>query len=304
MSAQPQAPRLGFIGLGLMGQPMALNLARAGTPLVVWNRTAARTAPLRALGARVVATPAEVFRDATVVILMLANAAAVDDVLGRGTPRLPALVAGRTVVAMGTTSPSYSAALAADVVAAGGRYVEAPVSGSRAPAEAGQLVAMLAGEDEDVRAVAPSLAPMCRQTVSCGLVPNALLMKLAVNIFLITTVTGLAEAYHFADRSGLDLQVFREVVDGGQMASGISRVKTEKLLTGDLSAQAAAADVLMNNRLITDAAHQGAIAAPLLEVCCALFAETVALGHGEADMIAVLAAIEARTAAAAAPKPS
>src|SRR3954467_13167177 len=85
---------VGFIGLGLMGQPMALNLARAGTPLVVWNRTSARTVPLQALGARVVATPAEVFRDATVVILMLANAEAIDDVLGRGTPRLRALVAG------------------------------------------------------------------------------------------------------------------------------------------------------------------------------------------------------------------
>src|SRR3954449_4504656 len=87
-SAAEVPVRVGFIGLGLMGQPMALNLARAGTPLVVWNRTAARTAPLRALGAQVVATPAEVFREATAVILMLANGEAVDDVLGRGTARL------------------------------------------------------------------------------------------------------------------------------------------------------------------------------------------------------------------------
>lgn len=288
-------PVVGFLGTGLMGRPMALNLARAGTPLVVWNRTAARTEPLRALGARVAATPAEVFEAASVVILMLAGPAAIDDVLGRGSPRAAALVAGRTVVHMGTTSPDYSRALGAEITDLGGRYVEAPVSGSRAPAEAGQLVAMLAGADEDTRAVAPLLAPMCRQTVVCGPVPNALLLKLAVNIFLITTVTGLAEAYHFAERSGLDLGLFREVVDGGQMASAISRVKTAKLLAGDLSPQAAAADVLMNNELIADAAAEAGITAPLLHVCRDLFAETVALGHGAEDMIAVLAALEART---------
>jgi 3-hydroxyisobutyrate dehydrogenase len=248
-----------------MGLPMALNLARAGTPLVVWNRTTAHGEPLRELGVRLAASPAEVFREASVVILMLANGGAIDEVLGRGSPRLAGLVADRTVVHMGTTSPEYSAALGADIAAAGGRYVEAPVSGSRAPAQAGQLVAMLAGAEEDTRAVAPLLAPMCRQTVICGPVPNALLMKLAVNIFLITTVTGLAEAYHFAERCGLDLDLFREVVDGGQMASSISRVKTDKLRAGDLSAQAAAADVLMNNELIADAAAAGGIAAVVRE---------------------------------------
>jgi 3-hydroxyisobutyrate dehydrogenase len=183
------------------------------------------------------------------------------------------------------------------VSAAGGRYVEAPVSGSRAPAEAGDLVAMLAGDPADTAAVAPLLAPMCRQTVDCGPVPNALLMKLAVNIFLITTVTGLVEAFHFAQRQGLDLGVFRDVVDGGQMASAISRVKIGKLLARDFAPQAAAADVLTNNQLIADAARAAGIAAPVLDVCHALFAEAVAQQHGGADMIAVLAALEARTAA-------
>src|SRR4051794_18634041 len=190
---------VGFVGLGLMGTPMASNLARAGTPLLVWNRTGARCEFLRALGARVAATPAEVFRDADVVILMLASAEAIDQVLERGASSFTAMVDGRTIVHMGTTAPAYSAALAADVAAGGGRYVEAPVSGSRSPAEAGQLVAMLAGDDDALDVVEPLLAPMCRQTVRCGAAPSALLMKLAVNIFLITTVTGLAEAHHFAE---------------------------------------------------------------------------------------------------------
>ena len=301
-AAATPGPVVGFLGTGLMGQPMALNLARAGTPLVVWNRTPARTEPLRAAGARVADTPTEVFRAASVVILMLADAAVIDEVLGRGSPRLAGMVAGRTVVHMGTTSPEYSRALGAEITAAGGHYVEAPVSGSRAPAEAGQLVAMLAGADEDTKVVAPLLAPMCRQTVICGPVPDALLMKLAVNIFLITTVTGLAEAYHFAERSGLDLRLFREVVDGGQMASSISRVKTAKLLAGDRSVQAAVADVLMNNQLIADATSAAGIAGPLLHVCRDLFAEAVALGHGAEDMISVLSALEARTAAGVEPE--
>jgi 3-hydroxyisobutyrate dehydrogenase len=133
-------------------------------------------------------------------------------------------------------------------------------------------------------------------------------MKLAVNIFLITTVTGLVEAYHFADRQGLDLDVLREVLDGGQMASAISRVKTAKLRAGDLAAQAAAADVLTNNRLIAESAREAGIATPLLDVCHALFTETVALGRGGADMIAVLAALAARTATlqdnSSAPRPT
>jgi 3-hydroxyisobutyrate dehydrogenase len=286
---------IGFIGLGLMGRPMALNLARAGTPLVVWNRTAARCADLRAAGARVAATPSEVFAEADVVILMLSGPEAMDAVLCRGTPAFAARVAGHTIVHMGTTSPSYSRGLDADVRAAGGAYVEAPVSGSRTPAESGDLVAMLAGEPGATRAVRPLLGPMCRRTTVCGPVPNALLMKLAVNLYLITMVTGLAEAVHFAERQGLDMRQFADVLDAGPMASSVSRVKALKLVEEDFAAQAAAADVLMNNRLVAAAARDLGVASPLLDVCHELFAETVALGNGEHDMVAVVRAIEHRT---------
>ncbi|MCZ0205619.1 NAD(P)-dependent oxidoreductase [Streptomyces achromogenes] len=287
---------VGFIGLGVMGRPMALRLAHAGTPLVVWNRTPDRAEPLRAAGAEVAADAAEVFARAGVVLLMLADEAAVDAVLGRGTPELAARVAGRTVVHMGTTAPEYSRALEADIRAAGGRYAEAPVSGSRVPAEQGQLVAMLAGEEDAVAAVRPLLAPMCRETFGCGAVPGALLMKLSVNLFLITQVTGLAEAFHFAERQGLDRRLFLEVLDAGPMASAVSRMKAPKLRERDFAVQAAALDVLKNNRLIADAARAAHLASPLLDVCHALFRETVARGHGGEDMVAVLRAIEARTA--------
>ncbi|MFF9060510.1 NAD(P)-dependent oxidoreductase [Streptomyces sp. NPDC014882] len=286
---------VGFLGLGVMGQPMALHLARSATPLLVWNRTPGRCDPLRAAGAEVAASPAEVFERAGTVFLMLADETALDTVLGRGTPDFAPRVAGRTVVHMGTTAPEHSGGLRDDVLAAGGRYVEAPVSGSRVPAERGELVAMLAGDDDAVADVRPLLAPLCRETFACGPVPGALLMKFSVNLFLITLVTGLAEAFHFADRHGLDRNLLRDVLDAGPMASAVSRGKAPKLLARDFTVQAAAADALKNNRLIARAARTAGLASPLLDVCHSLYAETVDQGHGDEDMVAVLRALETRT---------
>jgi 3-hydroxyisobutyrate dehydrogenase len=281
---------VGFLGLGIMGEPMAGNLAAAGVPLIAWSRT-----PRPVPGVCLAARPAEVFARARTVLVMLAGGDAIDAVLGRGGPDFAGLVRGHTIVHLGTTSPEYSLALQADVVAAGGRYVEAPVSGSRTPAVAGELVAMLAGDPAAVREIGPLLAPMCREVVDCGPVPRALLMKLSVNLFLISMVTGLAEATHFAQRHDLDLGRFRAVLDAGPMASAVSRVKVEKLVDRDFTAQASVRDVLMNNRLIAEAARTAGIASPLLDACYQLFGETMALGHGAEDMAAVVRAIEART---------
>jgi 3-hydroxyisobutyrate dehydrogenase len=278
-----------------MGQPMALNLVNAGTPLVVWNRTPERCEPLREAGAVVAASPADVFAAAETVLVMLADDVAIDTVLGRGTTTFVELVRGHTVVHMGTTSPEYSRGLADDVAAAGGRYVEAPVSGSRVPATKGELVGMLAGDAvDDVR---PLLAPLCRETFDCGAVPGALTMKLAVNLYLITMVTGLAEATHFATSNGLDPRLFEAVLAEGPMASTVSRGKAAKLVSGDLEAQASIANVLENNRLVAEAARNARIASPLLDVCHELYRETNDLGLGGEDMVAVVRAIEARTAA-------
>lgn len=286
---------MGFLGLGLMGQPMALRLLGTGTPLVAWNRTRAKTVPLRKAGAQVAADVATVFARARIVLAMLADEAALDAVLARNTPQFADLLAGHTLVHMGTTAPQYSCALAADIARAGGRYVEAPVSGSRVPAKDGELVAMLAGDPYDVDMIRPLLAPMCRDIVLCGDVPRASTMKLAINLYLITAVTGLAEAMHFAQQHGLDLHQFADVLNTGQLASPVARVKSAKVLSGDWSAQAAVADVLKNTDLIAAAARASGTASPLLDACRTLFQETVKLGHSGSDMIAVQHAIDART---------
>jgi 3-hydroxyisobutyrate dehydrogenase len=277
---------IGFIGLGSMGEPMARNLAKTG-PLVVWNRT-----PKSITGATTATDAADLFARCDTVILMLSDEVAISAVLAT------VALADHTIVNMATIAPEASLALAARLAAAGARYVEAPVSGSRRPAEAGTLVAMLAGDD--AATIAPLLAPMCRETVICGAVPSALRMKLAVNLFLITMVTGLVEAMHFGERHGLDLAQLVHILDAGPMASDVSRVKAAKLLAGDFSLQAGITDVLKNSRLVAEAARAATIASPLLDVCHALFAETEQLGHGSADMVAVLRAIERRTSMGAA----
>ena len=290
---------IGFIGLGLMGEPMALNLLRCDTPLVVWNRSPAKLDLLAKAGARIAKDAQDVFQQCEVVILMLRDAEATDIVLGREDGTFGARVDRHTIINMATTSPSYSESLEADIRAHGGQYVEAPVSGSRKPAEAGQLVAMLAGAAEVVAFVQPLLAPMCRKTVDCGPTPNALIMRFAVNLFMICMVTGLAEAMHFAQSHRVDLDRLVTVLDASPMASDVSRVKAVKIAAQDFSAQAVITNVLENTTLITEAARTARVASPLLDICHSLYAEADALGQKGLDMVAVIRAIEQRTAALA-----
>lgn len=284
--------RTAFLGLGTMGRPMASHLVRAGVDLVVWNRSAAAASALAELGAEVAGTAAEAIAAADVVIVMLADNEVIDAVLDRHGPGFVGL-ADRTVVNMGTTSPAYSLGLARALEAVGARYVEAPVSGSRIPAEQGQLVAMVAGPADVVPVVSDLVAPMCRAVVAVGEVPQALAMKLAVNTFLITQVVGLVESFHLARAAGLDLAVFGSVLDAGPMASAVSTIKLDKLLRGDLASQASAGDVLYNARLIDELCAATGVELPLMGEALGLLCRTVAGGHADEDMIAVLRALEA-----------
>jgi 3-hydroxyisobutyrate dehydrogenase len=292
MHASPSP--VGFAGLGIMGRPMAANLLAAGIDLVVWNRSDGPATELASHGAAVARDLDDLFARCRVVILMLATETAIDAVLGRGGRAFRERVADHVVVQMGTVTPAYSRTLADEVAAAGGNYVEAPVSGSRGPAIEGTLVAMLAGPDDALAEIAPLVDAMCAQRFACGPVPAALTMKLAVNTFLITMVTGLAEAFHFADVVGADARVLRDVLDAGPMASAVSRVKAAKFVDGDFSPQAAIGDVLKNATLIEDTAREAGAAHPLIAACRALFAETAASGRADEDMAAVVAALAVR----------
>lgn len=293
-SALP-AGTVGFLGLGVMGQPMALNLARAGVDLVVWNRSPARVEPLRAAGARSATSVDDVFARASTVFLMLVDERVTDTVLGRGTPRFGERVAGHLLVSTGSVSPGYSRDLAADVVAHGGRFVESPVSGQRGPAEAGELVTFVGGDPTDIDEVLPLLEPMTKTAIVCGGPGRALTMKLAVNHYLNVMVAALAEATHFADAQGLDRSLFARAILAGPLASDLAAMKLGQLIDGDFEVRAAASDAHTSSRLIGDAARAAHLATPLLDLATTLYEETTQLGEERRDMIAVIDAISART---------
>ncbi|WES63566.1 GNAT family N-acetyltransferase [Microbacter sp. GSS18] len=280
--------RAGFLGLGLMGSIMARRLVGAGVPLTVWNRSDAALRDLESAGAVAAPTPADVFAASDTVIMMLRNEQAIDAVIRDDTGAIGSFVAGRTLVNMGTIAPEASRRLDEDIRAAGGTYVEAPVSGSRVPAQNGELLAMIAGPEDAVSRVRPLMTPLCAQVTPCGEVPGALTMKLSVNVFLVSLLTGLAESFHFGREHGVDLAVLRQILDAGQMSSPISRVKTDKLVRADMSAQASVADGAANAGLILGAARAAGIATPVIDVCAQLFADGVARGDGHLDAIAVI----------------
>lgn len=286
------AMRVGFAGLGLMGRPMATNLLRAGADLTVYNRSAEPRAALAALGAGVAATPRELFARSDAVILMLATEEACDIVLGRHDADFQVRVAGKLIVNMGTHAPAYSVALERAVVAAGGQFVEAPVSGSRGPAEAGELVAMLAGAPEAVAQATSLIQPLCGELIEVGAVPSAMAMKLAVNLYLITSVTALAEATCLAAASGLDLERFQSVIARGPLGSPVVRAKLDKMVRSDFAPQAAIGDVLKNARLVAQAAAQVASEAPLLRESLARFEMAASRGGETLDMAAILLAYQ------------
>jgi 3-hydroxyisobutyrate dehydrogenase len=283
---------VGFAGLGLMGAPMAANLCHAGVSLTVYNRSPGPADALRRIGGRVAETPADLFAACDTVILMLADDDAADAVLGRGEGAFESRVAKRLIVNMGTHSPAWSRGASADVAAAGGIFVEAPVSGSRGPAERGELFAMLAGPVEILPSVQSLLAPMCREAIVVGAVPSATMMKLAVNLYLITSVTALAEAVHLAMLSGLDVEQVSRVIAEGPLGSSVAQAKLDKMIRRDFEPQAAIRDVVRNARLVAELATQIAAVTPLLDESHERFRAVAAGGGAAKDMAAILTSYE------------
>jgi 3-hydroxyisobutyrate dehydrogenase len=175
----------------------------------------------------------------------------------------------------------------------GARYVEAPVSGSRGPAERGELVGMLAGRDEAAIDAARSLLGASgRLVVRCGGVPGALRMKLAVNHYLIATVTALAETVHAARCAGIDVALLRDILDAGPMASAVSRAKLDMLVRDDFAPQAAIRDVATIAALVAMQARRCGAQAPLIDICADLYRRALERGAGERDMIGVVSAFD------------
>ena len=267
---------------------MATRLVEAGVNPLLWNRSANALSPFRSTAGIAPSAEAMIVQS-DVVILMLGDDDAVTDVLGLDNEHQSARLAGRIVVNMGTGAPEASLAFEQAVAAAGGTYLEAPVSGSRGPAEAGQLLAMVAGGRPDQRAIVRQiLEPLCKASVDAGPIPNGLRLKLAVNLYLVTSVAALAEAFHFGDRLGIDRTLLADLISAGPMASDVSSGKARKMAARDFSAQAAIRDVHKNCRLVADAAKKAGASTPMLSEALALFAARDREDGPAVDMASVI----------------
>jgi 3-hydroxyisobutyrate dehydrogenase len=196
--------KIGIAGVGRMGAAIADRLIGQGQAVTVWNRTAARTEPLKALGAGVAATPAELVEAVDVVVTILTDGTALDAVYGGADGLLAGPVAGKLVIEMSTVRPGTEEALAERVRAAGAAFVECPVGGTVAPAKDGKLFGFAGGEAADVERARPVLDALCRRVEHVGPVGAGARVKLAINLPLAVYWQALGEALALCRGVGLE----------------------------------------------------------------------------------------------------
>jgi len=279
--------RIGFMGMGIMGQAMAQNLLRHGFPLTVFNRTAARCAILKELGAKVAASPRELAGKSDVVIVMVTGPEAVYALLAGEKGCARALDETKTFVNMGTVSPAYARELAHAIEPLGAAYIDAPVSGSKKPAEEGQLVILAGGDKARVKALEPVFLAMGRAVVHCGGVGQGSMMKMAVNMLLATMMQGLAEAAALARGGGLPLEALFAVLAAGPMQCGLFGLKEPMLKRRQYPAQFPLRHMLKDLRYVVDAVQEAGTYAPLAHAALNTCRAAVSRGLGDADFAAV-----------------
>jgi 3-hydroxyisobutyrate dehydrogenase len=278
------------LGTGIMGAAMARNLLSAGLRTTVWDRSPAATAPLSEAGARVAASAQDAVRDARLVITMLPTGEVVSSVMfDEGVARV--LAEGAAWAQMGTIGVADTAqtaerlgALRSDVL-----YVDAPVSGSKGPAEAGQLLILASGPPAAEAVVAPAFAAMGRKTVWLGAAGQGSRMKLVVNSYMSTLIEGVAEALELADRLGIDPGGLAEAIEGGPLDAPIADAKLHKMEKGDFAAEFPLEWALKDVDLAIDAG--GADGLPLLAALSRQWHKAVDAGHGRDDVSAARLAL-------------
>jgi 3-hydroxyisobutyrate dehydrogenase-like beta-hydroxyacid dehydrogenase len=230
-------PTVSLIGLGLMGRPMGHNLLKAGFPLVVWNRTASRADSLVAAGARFADSPKEAAAAADVLITIVSDPPALEQILW-GTEQksggaFASIKKGAIYIDSSTVSPALARKIADASTAAGIRFLDAPVTGGTWGAEKGELLFMIGGEAETFEAVRPVLSAMGKKLFHLG--PNGAgqTIKLAMNLVLALQVDAFAEALALVTGAGFAGEKLVEVMQSSMARSGVLDVKAPVMLSGD-----------------------------------------------------------------------
>ncbi|MFE6664675.1 NAD(P)-dependent oxidoreductase [Streptomyces sp. NPDC057697] len=282
--ARPQRPVVAVLGTGIMGAGMARSLLRAGLDVRAWNRTRSKAAPLAADGATVTETAEEAVRGADVVLTMLNDGPAVAAALAAASGGVHA---GQILLQSSTVGPEAGADLAQRAADLGLVYLDAPVSGTRQPAEQGALTVFVSGPSAVRATVDPVLDAIGQRTVWVGEVPGAASrLKLVVNTWVITMVNNIAECLNLAEGLGVDPRAFLDVMKGGPLDTAYLQAKSAAVLSGDLAPSFALSTALKDTRLILDAARSSGVRLDLVEASADRFVRAEAAGHGGEDMIA------------------
>jgi 2-hydroxy-3-oxopropionate reductase len=221
--------KFGFIGLGIMGSAMARNLCKAGFEVAVWNRSQEKSRELLEQGAKVAATPADVVHASSITFAMLADPAAAEYVCFAPHGVLEAIGPGKGYVDMSTVDTATSTKIASAITAKGGRFLEAPVSGSRKPAEDGTLVILAAGDRSLYDDAMPALERLGSTILHLGDVGNGAAMKLVVNMIMGGMMASFCEGLALGSRAGLSQADILAVIAAGAMANPMFKLKGEAI---------------------------------------------------------------------------
>jgi 3-hydroxyisobutyrate dehydrogenase len=277
------------LGTGLMGAGMARNLARAGHAVTAWNRDAEKARPLAADGITVAEKAAEAVRGATVVLTMLFDAESVIAVMNDA---LESVAEGAVWVQTSTVGVDGTAALAELAREHGVEFVDAPVLGTRQPAEDGKLTVLAAGPQDVRDTVAPVFDAIGARTIWVGEEPGAAQrLKLVCNAWVLSVVAGTAQSIALASDLGLDPQLFLDVIGGGALDSPYMQLKGRAMMAADYLPAFALGGALKDAGLIADALRGAGTDARLMTVLHALFADAAEAGHAQKDMAAVVEVI-------------
>jgi 2-hydroxy-3-oxopropionate reductase len=280
--------RVAFLGLGIMGRPMAANLVKAGHEVAVWNRTPGK----EVAGARAADSPAAAAQGAEVVWLCVADTAAVERVLFGAEGAQNGIASGAIVVDSSTISPSATADFAARLRARGAEYVDAPITGSKIGAESGQLIFMAGGDEAVLARLQPLFDAMGKAVFRMGDVGKGQSAKLAMNLMIALTYEGFAEGLTLATKLGVHAEKLLELIGATMVRSGVVDYKGPFVLRRDFSANFPLRLMHKDIHLMLDAARELRVKLPALETVEEIYEIATEEGQADLDYAATLALLE------------
>ena len=282
--------QIAFLGLGIMGSPMARNLAKAGHQVTGWNRTPGKDIP----GVKIAATPKQAAANTEVVWLCVSDTNAVEQVLFGKDGVFESLHPGMIVVDSSTISPSASKRFAVKVQTRGARFVDAPITGSKAGAESGQLIFMVGGDEGTVAHLQPLFSAMGKSVVRVGEQGKGLAAKIGMNLIIALTYEGFAEALTLTKSLGVDPKILLNLINQSMVRSGVIDYKAPFVLSHDFSPNFPLRLMLKDMLLMLDAAKEQNVQLPGLKTVLDVYNETKADGHENLDYAATLLTLEKR----------